>query len=310
MSDEKKYYVYMHLNKINNKKYIGITCQKKPEYRWGRNGSKYKGSVFYQAIEKYGWDNFEHIILYNDLSKEQACRKEQELIFKYNTRDKSFGYNLSIGGEHGSTGYINNKMSIPVYQYDLDGKYMFEYPSLSEAERVTGISNSEISACCKGKLKHAGKYQWSYNKVDFMEAIDIKELQSRHRKDKGKSVFKYSLDGNFLCEYSNVNVASDDTTIPISGIYKACKTGKTSGGYRWFYEYQGNKIEPIGIYDNLYHSVTSVNIYDKKMNFIKHYDSIMAAQNDLHIKSASNIYMCLHGERKTCYGYIWKYVEE
>lgn len=55
--------VYMHVNKINDKKYIGITCQK-PDTRWlngygyleqSENG-RYKQDAFAKAILKYGWD--------------------------------------------------------------------------------------------------------------------------------------------------------------------------------------------------------------------------------------------------------------
>ena len=74
------YTVYQHKNKINGKIYIGITMQK-PEIRWGKNGNNYKSSPhFYSAIQKYGWDNFEHNILFTGLTKEEACLKEQELI--------------------------------------------------------------------------------------------------------------------------------------------------------------------------------------------------------------------------------------
>lgn len=88
----------MHINKINNKKYIGITKQK-PENRWGNNGVNYKSSPhFYQAIQKYGWNNFEHLILANQLTQEQACQIEKNLIKKYSTQNRNFGYNIMEGG--------------------------------------------------------------------------------------------------------------------------------------------------------------------------------------------------------------------
>ena len=36
------------------------------------------------------------------------------------------------------------------------------FPSTMEAERITGIANQSISACCLGKLKSAGGYVWKY----------------------------------------------------------------------------------------------------------------------------------------------------
>lgn len=93
------YYVYMHINKINGKKYIGITKQDKPEYRWGINGANYKESPhFYSAIQKYGWDNFEHITIASNLSKDKACAMEINLIAQYKTQDREYGYNVFKGG--------------------------------------------------------------------------------------------------------------------------------------------------------------------------------------------------------------------
>ena len=97
--EEKKWCVYMHTNKINGKKYIGITGQR-PETRW-KAGSPYKRNThFWRAIQKYGWhDGFLHEIIESNLTEDEACRLEVELIAKYNTSDPKCGYNQTSGGE-------------------------------------------------------------------------------------------------------------------------------------------------------------------------------------------------------------------
>ena len=91
------YCIYMHKNKVNGKIYIGQTCQK-PEKRWNY-GHGYKGCPrFYSAILHYGWDNFEHIILEDNLTQEDANLKEKYYIEKYQALDSNKGYNLIDGG--------------------------------------------------------------------------------------------------------------------------------------------------------------------------------------------------------------------
>jgi len=46
---ENEWQVYIHINKINNKKYVGITSEKDPNKRW-KNGLGYKRQIFYKAI--------------------------------------------------------------------------------------------------------------------------------------------------------------------------------------------------------------------------------------------------------------------
>lgn len=91
-----EYIVYMHRNKINNKVYIGQTCMSLKK-RW-QNGRGYYTQIFGRAIKKYGWDNFEHVILEQNLTKEQADEKEKYWIKFYNSTDTSYGYNVSTGG--------------------------------------------------------------------------------------------------------------------------------------------------------------------------------------------------------------------
>lgn len=96
----KKYCVYCHTNKNNNKKYVGITCEK-PEKRW-KNGLGYKhNEYFYNAIVKYGWEDFSHEILYTNLSKSEAEQIEIRLIKKWELTNRSRGYNIEGGGNLG-----------------------------------------------------------------------------------------------------------------------------------------------------------------------------------------------------------------
>lgn len=93
---EKTYILYWHINKINNKVYVGITCQKCIN-RWNNGKGYKKQKLFNNAIQKYGWDNFEHKIMHENISKEKACILERAYISFFKKRKLS--YNASNGGE-------------------------------------------------------------------------------------------------------------------------------------------------------------------------------------------------------------------
>lgn len=126
--------VYIHISP-SNKKYVGITSRPVEE-RW-KNGLGYiKNDHFYRAILKYGWDNFQHIIIANHLSKKDACNLEIELIKKYNSNDYNYGYNISSGGESGKKSVPSSKLQKEVTSRRLkelwqDEEYRLKMLSLS-----------------------------------------------------------------------------------------------------------------------------------------------------------------------------------
>lgn len=93
---ETNYIIYAHINKINNKVYVGQTSLA-PQIRWGNNGIGYKRQNFWNAIQEFGWDNFEHIILESNLTSEQADMQERYWIKYYNSLEPN-GYNCDSGG--------------------------------------------------------------------------------------------------------------------------------------------------------------------------------------------------------------------
>ena len=66
IGDKLGWSVYIHISP-SNKYYVGITS-KTPEERWRNGFGYYTQSYFYNAIQKYGWDNFQHEIISENLS--------------------------------------------------------------------------------------------------------------------------------------------------------------------------------------------------------------------------------------------------
>lgn len=100
--NNKRWIVYVYTNKTNGKKYVGQTCRSL-EIRSGTKGQGYKQcSHFWNAICKYGWDNFEHEILFENLTHEKANKLEKLLIQILRTQNPEYGYNIQNGGNDSS----------------------------------------------------------------------------------------------------------------------------------------------------------------------------------------------------------------
>lgn len=100
--------VYKATNKVNGKKYIGLTKRTLEDriYRHVRESEKKDlhtyNTPFKRAIRKYGIDNFEWEILEEGLTENEAYDLEKYYIEKYKTYYKfsnSNGYNATVGGD-------------------------------------------------------------------------------------------------------------------------------------------------------------------------------------------------------------------
>lgn len=77
-------------------------------------------------------------------------------------------YNINYGSriERVSKKLTNYEQFSKEVQQLKDGQVLATYPSIKEAERITGIYNSNIVKVCQGKRKTAGGYQWRYKQED------------------------------------------------------------------------------------------------------------------------------------------------
>ena len=74
---ENNYTVYQHVTP-DGMYYFGQT--QNVERRWRNNGAEYKRTALQPYIEKYGWDNIQHIVLFRDQTRENALWIEDFLI--------------------------------------------------------------------------------------------------------------------------------------------------------------------------------------------------------------------------------------
>lgn len=118
------YTIYCHRNKINNKSYIGQTGQIPYTRRWcghGVSGTPYKNCPRFQnAIIKYGWDNFEHFILLDNLTCEQANYYEIMFIALFDTTNPEKGYNIALGGNNSICSEEIRKKLVSIMQISLE----------------------------------------------------------------------------------------------------------------------------------------------------------------------------------------------
>ena len=130
---EEKWIVYVHINKLNNKFYVGITSRS-ADRRWEDGKGYSRQRKFYNAIKKYGWDNFLHIIIMQNLTESEAKYFEKEYIAMFDSM--RCGYNSTVGGE-GCLGYHHTQQAKDKMSAQRKGRALSEEwkASLSKARK-------------------------------------------------------------------------------------------------------------------------------------------------------------------------------
>ena len=188
------------------------------------------------------------------------------------------------------TKYKTEDNRIPVFQYSETGEYDCCYESLSDAARVIGSSTSNINRSCKLGYKINGKY--------FSYEFNSEYSRARFESLKNRTVYQYSLSGEFIAEYKSC--ADAERAIGKSrGLSNAIKRGHTFGGFQWKLE-KFDRIDSIEIKGK----ARKVGQYDLEGNLIKIYNTVSACTKDF-----SGCRYVLSGNRKTSGGYIFKYIE-
>lgn len=304
----KLFTVYIHISP-SWKYYVGLTSAKNVKNRWGKNGNGYKTQYFRRAIDKYGWENFIHIVVRNNLTQKDASNLEKLLIKQLKSNDSKYGYNISNGGEATFLGLhhteqakrkIAERFLDPVNQYDLNGKLIKSWNSIREAGRILDIDSSSIAKCCKGFYKTSKNYVWRYI-GDTFDKYNLKKYQQPKRRVKVK---QFTTSGELLRIWESVSAASLSINTSTSSIISCCKGKKgrkTVKGYVW--RYLDDDFDKYNAYNEKYSPVCQFDLND---NFIAEFKTIHEASGCTNV-SSSNIISCCNNYTKKAGGYIWRY---
>ena len=106
--------VYKVTNLINEKIYIGYTTKTlEIRSKCHKYKSKHRKTYFYNAIRKYGWENFKWEVIDTADTKEEIQQKEIYYIKYFKARDKKIGYNLTNGGDGGAVAWTEERKKRP-----------------------------------------------------------------------------------------------------------------------------------------------------------------------------------------------------
>ena len=224
--------IYIHINKINGCVYVGQTCQN-PLFRWQKNGAGYKTCPrFWKAIQDFGWDNFEHKILYTDLSAQEANRIEIQLIKRYHATDRKYGYNINPGGSSMSE-ETRNKISISntgkkrnLKQKENNRQIMRQlWQSLEYREKNLSARTFYNDESYRKKMKESKRKSFEENpqyKEKIREAV-IQKCGCQVECVETGEIFKSQTEA---AKWAGLKCSS--------GISACClKKRQTSGGYHW-----------------------------------------------------------------------------
>lgn len=242
------YCVYRHVAP-NGKMYVGITGRD-PKKRW-KNGHGYRHNDYlFRAIQKYGWNNFQHDILLTGLTAEQAGLAERLFIGYWQTNDIDHGYNFASGGltlcEHSDVSKQKMSKSRKGVKFSEEHKR-----KLSKAQSgclnhnygktISADVRKKISESTKGEKNHFyGKHHTEETKRKISEAkqniSDETRRKMSERRPKKRVVQMDRESDMVLNIFESMHEAERVTGVRNDHICGCCRNkAKTAGGYKWKY---------------------------------------------------------------------------
>jgi len=145
------------------------------------------------------------------------AKKIEAFLVNENFIKRDDTYNVILGGGNPP---INERK---IYQYDLNGNFLNEFGSISNAEKTLGVK-SGISSAIKYKSVSCG-FLWSFVKVDKLNISDYKiNIQT-------KPVYAYNKNGEFVKKYNTISEFCKEHKISLHPVQTAIASKTKARGY-------------------------------------------------------------------------------
>lgn len=290
------YKIYVHINKSNGKMYIGQTIYEDPNIRW-KNGYGYKGNqYFWNSIQKYGWDNFEHIVLIENLSLEEANLIEEELISKYNTTNKNIGYNLRPGGKNSkNTIETNKKISNAKLGHSVS-KETRKRISKNHAD-CKGENNPRYGKHCTEETKNKIREKISGKKHPFYGKQRSEQTKEKIRKNHKNVVGE----NNPMYGRKQTDIAKEKVAESKRGKPRSEETKRKLSEYHTGLKLSNETKQKLSEIRS-----KKVKQYSLEYIYINTYYGTREAERITGINHCG-ISACCNGKQKTAGGFIWEY---
>lgn len=194
--------------------------------------------------------------------------------------------------------------SVPVIQFSLEGNFIREWISATEAGRSFGGSDNGVRNCCNGNDRMAYGYMWRWRK-DFGEIPTHIEYDYVPAKIQSKIVLQFTLDGKFVKEYSSALEAAKMNGYSRGNISNVCR-GIKPYMYSYIWRYKEDSRPVVTVIPQVKSHKRPVLQFSLNNKFIREYQSSPAAARETG-GNPQNIFRCCNGGRNTYNGYIWKF---
>lgn len=131
----------------------------------------------------------------------------------------------------------NNRLGRKVVQYDLDGKQLCIYNSITEAAKTNNYNYQNIFRVVSQNKGKAYGYYWSYIENTPLIKNNTKEEKVYSKSKTDLPVIQYTKAGDFIKKYASIKQAATELGIkPTSIVYVCDGKFKTTHGFHWEYD--------------------------------------------------------------------------